>query len=210
MALTGIVQPADQPGNKDFSTVAANPPKPAAITGFHTFDNVTFSNVQKRLVRRPTLGRSRDSIYIRLPGLPGRPIRPRKFIRVADATVTALRTVTVKSLGDAGGATAGAIAADGFTLTGPGTETFITDGVVAGDIVILNDATSANGRYRVVEVVSELVLRLDCRTPIMDDDVTYRVISPRNFVDVANRLIEQGNLEIRTSAGTLVNPVMPV
>jgi hypothetical protein len=122
---------------------------------------------------------------------------------VADADIITLRTVTIKSSG-----AAGATAADSFVFTGDVGEDFVADGVVVGDVLILTAAGGSDGRYVVTAVLSATTLQLDQPTPATDAAVTYQVISPNSFVDVVNRLIEQGSLEVRTSAGTALFPIV--
>jgi hypothetical protein len=195
---------SNDPGTKNALPVSAIPPKPAAKAGNHTFDNVVFSSVQRRLPVNFSAARARNSIYFRLPGLTGRPLRPRKFIYVPNAKVTSLRTVTVKTTKADGSLTSG-----DATLTGGAGEDFVAAGVNPGDIVIISTATLANGRY-IVHAVAVGTLELDRKSPVTDASATYHVINKGNFVDEANRLIELGALEIRDSSGTLVDPVIPV
>jgi hypothetical protein len=198
---------SNDPGSKNNLPVSSVPPKPAVLAGNHTFDNVVFSNVQRRLPVNLANARARNSIYFRLPGLTSRPLRPRKFMYVPDAKVTSLRTVTVKTTKADGSLTLASA-----VLTGGAGEDFVAAGVNPGDIVIVSSTSVLSmGRY-IVHAVAVGTLTLDRAAKGATDlgGVTYHVINRGSFVDESNRLIELGALEIRTSAGALVNPVVPV
>lgn len=209
-----IIFDANDPGDKDSFPLGANPPIPPASTGRHTLDNVVFSNAHKKPALRPSPANDRRNIYIRLPGLLGRSIRPRRSISILDATFTDLVSAagslpfTRRTTGAAGG-TGGAVTALGRTFTSDAADTLQSDGVVPGDILILSDAGGSNGRYVVVDVPTETTALVDRPFPATDADVSYTILTPNNFVDAANRLIDVGALEVRNDAGTLVAPVLP-
>lgn len=181
---------------------------------FRTLDNVVFSNVHKKPALRPSPANDRRNIYMRIPGLLGRSIRPRRSIRLSDAEFTDLSSAagslpfTRRTTG-AAGSTGGAVTALGRTFTSDAADTLQTDGVVAGDVLILSDAGGSNGRYVVTSVPTETTAVVDRPFPATDADVSYSIITPNGFVDAVNRLIDVGALEVRNNAGTLVAPVLP-
>jgi hypothetical protein len=181
---------------------------------FHTLDNVVFSNVHKKPALRPSPANDSRNIYMRITGLIGRPIRPRRFISVRNSTIVDLVSAagslpfTRRTTGAAGG-TGGAVTLDGRTFTSDAGDTLQTDGVVAGDILILSDASLSNGRYVIISVPTETTALADRPFPATDADVSYSIITPNNFADHVNRLIDIGALEVRNDSGTLVAPVLP-
>lgn len=209
-----IITHSNDPGTKDSLPVSAVPAIPPALSGFHSLDNVVFSNVQKRPVLGPVSGNDRRNIYLRLPGLIERPIRPRKFISVTNAQITDLissagsLSFTLRTSG-AAGATGGAVVSGSRTFTSDAGDTLQTDGVLVGDILILSDAGGSNGRYVITAVPTETTATVDRPFPATDADNTYNIISANNFVDAVNRLIDLGCLELRNDSGTLLGPVLP-
>lgn len=194
--MAHTIQPATDPGSKDSLPVSAIPAPPATTSGNFTLDNPVFSNVQKRFPIKPVRARQRRSVTLRLPGLLARPIRPRKFIRVLDATMTALRTSTVRETQTDGVTTLG-----GFTLVSSGAD-FVSNSVVVDDIVIISTGTS-QGRYPVSAITDANTLQLRFKTPTAAAGATFHIIPANSFVDIADELCEIGALEIRNDSGTL-------
>ena len=151
---------------------------------------------------------------MRLPGLLARPIRPRKFIAVRDSDVTDFISAsgslpfTIRTNGVAG-VNGGAVVSASRIFTSDGADTLQTDGVIAGDVLLLSDAGGSNGRYVITSVPTETTATVDRPFPATDADVSYNIITPRNFVDVVNRLIDLGSLEVRDQTKTLLGPILP-
>jgi hypothetical protein len=201
--------PANDPGSKDDYAAdllqAPIPHIPRALSGSHTLDNVTFSTVQKRLAVKPARARKRNNVYIRLPGLLARPIRPRKFMYVLNTTITTLRTLgAAQKATDTDGATTDVTRT--FTSAAA---TFETNLVVPGDVLIITTG-SQKAQYTIVKVVSETEVTVDRNFTATTAANTYHVIRPNTFPAVANELIEFGNLEMRDDTSALVTQVTPL
>ena len=191
------VTPATDPGSKDSLARTTVPAIPRRKVGSHTLDNASFSSVQKRVpvsdFKSPVSTKRRSDLYLRLPGLQTRPIRPRDFIYQLDADYNANRTAVAPKETAADGVTNSTTT---FTST---TATFQTNLVNNRDFLIIAGSSGSVGQFRIVKVVSETEVTLFPAVGSTDATLTYYVMQPNSFPVVTNDLIERGFIEIRNS-----------